>query len=45
MILPGGTLWWTDATAPWGATGAIGVAIAQQIAMNLGGTIMVEDGT
>lgn len=49
-VVPGisqahGHLWWTDATAPWGTVGAVGVAIAQQIALNLGGTFIAEDGT
>ena len=38
-------VWWTEATAPWGAVGDPGVAVIQGVARALGGQLRVEDGT
>jgi hypothetical protein len=38
-------VWWTEATAPWGAVGDPGVAVVQGVARVLGGQLRVEDGT
>lgn len=40
-----GTVWWTEAQAPWGPAGDPGVAVAIGVAARLGGQIKVEDGT
>lgn len=37
-------LWWTEATAPWGAAGEHGVAIVQALAGLIDGQVRVEDG-
>lgn len=36
--------WWLEASAPWGALGETGVAIAYELAARLGGTCLVQDG-
>jgi hypothetical protein len=38
-------VWWTEATAPWGSVGELGVEVAAGIARILGGQLRVEDGT
>lgn len=48
-VIPGLALalsaaWYTEATAPWGADGAVGVAITRRLAELLGGDIRVEEG-
>jgi hypothetical protein len=43
--LPDGTVWWTEAQAPWGRAGDAGVAVAIGVAALLGGRVKVEDGT
>ncbi len=40
-----GTVWWTEAQAPWGRAGDAGVAVAIRVAARLGGHVKVEDGT
>ncbi|NMR21609.1 hypothetical protein [Cellulomonas fimi] len=37
-------LWWVEALAPWGEPGRTGVAIAQELAVRLGGACIVQDG-
>lgn len=37
-------LWWTEATAPWTAAGAVGIEIARGIGRLLHARIQVEDG-
>nr|WP_297427765.1 hypothetical protein [uncultured Actinotalea sp.] len=37
--------WWVEALAPWGAAGDDGVAVAQELALRLGGVCVVQDGT
>lgn len=38
-------LWWTDAWAPWGAGGEVGVDIARALADEVHGELLVEDGS
>jgi hypothetical protein len=38
-------VWWTEAVAPWGSDGEVGVQVATGIARVLGGQLRVEDGT
>jgi hypothetical protein len=38
-------LWWTEAWAPWGAHGEVGVAIARALAAEVDGELLVEDGS
>jgi len=38
-------VWWTDAWAPWGEQGDVGVAIARAFAEASGAEIRVEDGS
>ena len=45
LILPGGELWWTEATTPWGPGGTVGVSIAGALARVLDGAMIVEDGS
>jgi hypothetical protein len=45
LDLPDGTVWWTEAQAPWGRAGDAGVAVAIGVAALLGGRVKVEDGT
>lgn len=37
-------LWWVEALAPWGDAGRVGVRIAQELALRLGGVCVVQDG-
>lgn len=37
-------LWWVEAVAPWGERGAVGVAVAYELAAQLGGACVVQDG-
>ncbi len=45
LAIPDGELWWTEATAPWGAAGTLGVTVAEALTRVLGGAIVVEDGS
>jgi hypothetical protein len=45
LDLPDGSVWWTEAQAPWGRAGEAGVAVAIGVVTRLGGRIKVEDGT
>jgi hypothetical protein len=36
--------WWIEAWAPWGKGGDVGVAVAMQLARDLGGHCVVKDG-
>ncbi|MBA8991755.1 hypothetical protein FHW23_003033 [Curtobacterium pusillum] len=40
-----GPLWWTEAWAPWGADGDVGIAIARAFAAAVGAQVIVEDGS
>lgn len=40
-----GPVWWTEAWAPWGVDGEVGVAIARAFAEAVGAEVMVEDGS
>ncbi|WFR66595.1 hypothetical protein P9139_17820 [Curtobacterium flaccumfaciens] len=40
-----GPVWWTEAWAPWGADGDVGVAIARAFATALDAQVIVEDGS
>jgi hypothetical protein len=44
LRLPSGPVWWTEASAPWGAAGQPGVVIAERLAARLAGVVQVEDG-
>ncbi|WP_412163983.1 hypothetical protein [Curtobacterium flaccumfaciens] len=37
-------VWWTEAWAPWGEQGEVGVAIARAFAEAIGAEVLVEDG-
>ncbi|EYR62296.1 hypothetical protein N866_09835 [Actinotalea ferrariae CF5-4] len=37
-------LWWVEALAPWGDAGRVGVRVAQELALRLGGVCVVQDG-
>ncbi|MDR2253793.1 MAG: hypothetical protein LBD97_08065 [Bifidobacteriaceae bacterium] len=39
-----GAAWWTEAWAPWGPGGAVGVSIARILAASLGGVIQAAEG-
>jgi len=39
-----GEVWWTEATAPWGRAGVVGVRIARAIGDLLGARVQVEEG-
>ena len=45
LDLGNGEIWWTEAVAPWGSDGEVGVQVATGIARVLGGQLRVEDGT
>jgi hypothetical protein len=45
LDLGDGGIWWTEAVAPWGSDGEVGVQVATGIARVLGGQLRVEDGT
>ncbi|WP_439692060.1 hypothetical protein ACRQ4B_14165 [Curtobacterium sp. SP.BCo] len=38
-------VWWTEAWAPWGAAGDVGVEIARGFAAATGAQVLVEDGS
>jgi len=40
-----GPVWWTEAWAPWGPAGDVGVDIARAFAAALGAQVLVEDGS
>lgn len=40
-----GPVWWTEAWAPWGPAGDVGVDIARAFAAALGAQVIVEDGS
>lgn len=40
-----GPVWWTEAWAPWGTDGEVGVAIARAFAQAIGAEVLVEDGS
>ncbi|PCN49228.1 hypothetical protein Csp2054_03340 [Curtobacterium sp. 'Ferrero'] len=40
-----GPVWWTEAWAPWGPAGEVGIAIARSFAATLGAQVLVEDGS
>ena len=39
-----GSVWWTEATAPWGPAGEAGVRVGRELAERLGARITIEDG-
>lgn len=45
LDLGDGEIWWTEAVAPWGSDGEVGVQVAKGIARVLDGQLRVEDGT
>ena len=47
-LLPATTddpVWWTEAWAPWGPAGDVGVRVARAFADAIGGRCVVEDGS